>query len=175
MYIYVVRLLVAVTEAARALRCTRRTSLRKRSSRSSATRAAVTSVPTKRESGSTKARMSALVLGGPPARTTMSRPRRRRREAPGTGLAQLLARTKRGGWESARTTWAPRAMGCSQNRRLPDARRERAAVACLIRWCCLLWDCRRGGEPHWMSRRGPRMAHTAQHSVGGLSPTKQLP
>jgi hypothetical protein len=33
-------------------------------------------VPTKRESGSTNARMSALVLGGPPARTT-ERPRRR--------------------------------------------------------------------------------------------------
>jgi hypothetical protein len=77
-------------------------------------------VPTKRESGSTKARMSWLVLGGPPARTTVRRPRPRLRAPPaGTGLAQL-ARTgrpehggvaaRRGGRERA-ATWPPRAMG----------------------------------------------------------------
>lgn len=121
-----VRLLPPITEA----RCNcNRTSLRNRSSRSSATRAAVTSVPTKRESGSTKARMSALVLGGPPARTTMRRPRPRprRRAPPGSGLAKLLARrgrpqhggaaARRGGRERA-ATWPPRAMGCSA--RLPS-------------------------------------------------------
>lgn len=43
------------------------------------------SVPTKRESGRTNARMSAFVLGGPPARTTMDR--RRRRQPPAAGVA----------------------------------------------------------------------------------------
>jgi hypothetical protein len=126
-----------------------RTSLRKRSSRSSATRAAVTSVPTKRESGSTKARMSALVLGGPPARTTKRRPRPRRRAPPGgSGLQaqQVLARTaaarpqragvapRRGGRQSA-PRWPPRAMACSSK---PPESQAPSGRGSLIRWrwCC---------------------------------------
>lgn len=66
------------------------TSRRNRSSRSSATRAAATRVPTKSESGSTKARMSTLVLGGPPARTTMDR--RRRPRPAGLALTRTAGR-----------------------------------------------------------------------------------
>jgi len=55
----------------------------------------MTSVPMKRGSGSMKARISWLVLGGPPAYTTMRWPRPRRRAPPGTGLMKLLARTGR--------------------------------------------------------------------------------
>jgi hypothetical protein len=52
-------------------------------------------VPTKREAGSTKARMSTLVLGGPPARTTMDR---RRRPRP---IGLTVARIGRPGYSAA--------------------------------------------------------------------------
>ena len=126
-------------------------------------------MPTKRESGSTKARMSWLVLGGPPARTTMRRPRPRRRAPPaGTGLAQL-ARTgrpehgvvaaRRGGRERA-ATWPPRAMGYARGfpfpslagSRIPSAGSGQRRSALALSGAPVVVCCSCSGVGTWQAR-----------------------